>query len=231
VYRETPPPALLSEVVSCLWWSRHDGPKRIVPDGCLDLIVGDGTVFVAGPDTRVWESESSSELHGIRFRPGRAPGVLGVAADELRDQRVELADLWGRHGVLTAERLLTEPAALAGFVGENLTETTDPEVAELVRRLETGVPRVSAAIGDLAVSERQLRRRFSQAIGYGPATFLRIARLQRAIARAGSTTLASLAADAGYADQAHLSRDCRELTGVTPGEFFTRPVAAPRGNA
>ncbi|HEV7976500.1 helix-turn-helix domain-containing protein [Amycolatopsis sp.] len=231
MYRETPPPAPLSEVVSCLWWSHHDGPKRIVPDGCLDLIVGDGAVFVAGPDTRGWESESTSTLHGIRFRPGRAPGVLGVAADELRDQRVELADLWGRHGVLTAERLLTEPAALAGFVGENLRSTPDPEVAELVRRLETGVPRVSAAIGDLAVSERQLRRRFTQAIGYGPATFLRVARLQRAIARAGSTTLASLAADAGYADQAHLSRDCRELTGVTPGEFFTRPVAAPRGSA
>jgi AraC-like DNA-binding protein len=226
VYRETPPPEQLAEVVSCLWCSDHNGPKRIVPDGCLDLIVGDGTVFVAGPDTRVWESDSSSTLHGIRFRPGRAPRVLGIASDELRDQRVELADLWGRQGVLTTERLLAEPQALAGFVGENLRETEDPEVTELVRRLETGAPRVSAVIGDLAVSERQLRRRFTQAVGYGPATFLRVARLQRAIARAGSAPLASLAADAGYADQAHLSRDCRELTGVTAGEFFTRSVAA-----
>ena len=231
MYREVPPPEQLSEVVSCLWWSDEAGPKRIVPDGCLDLVVGDGSVFVAGPDTGAWQSWSRPELHGIRFRPGRAPSVLGVAADELRDQRVELADLWGRRGALTAERLLTDPAGLSGLVGENLRERADPEVSELVTRLEAGVPRVSAAMRDLTVSERQLRRRFTQAVGYGPATYLRIARLQRAIARAGTGTLASLAADAGYADQAHLSRDCRELTGATPGEFFTRPAGAPRGNA
>jgi transcriptional regulator GlxA family with amidase domain len=75
---------------------------------------------------------------------------------------------------------------------------------------------------DLTVGERQLRRRFTLAVGYGPATYLRVARLQRAITRARrATTLASLAADAGYADHAHLSRDCRELTGSPPGEFFS----------
>ncbi|MDT7725119.1 MAG: hypothetical protein QOI21_1695 [Actinomycetota bacterium] len=231
MYREVPPPAQLSGVVSCLWWSYQAGPKRIVPDGCLDLVVGDGSVFVAGPDTGAWESRSGSALHGIRFRPGRAPSVLGVAADELRDQRVELADLWGRRGALAAERLLVDPAGLTGIVGRNLRETADREVTELITRLDAGVPRVSAAMRELAVSERALRRRFTQAVGYGPATYLRVARLQRAIGRAGTGTLASLAADAGYADQAHLNRDCRELTGATPGEFFTRAAGAPRGNA
>jgi AraC-like DNA-binding protein len=228
VYHEAPAPERLSGAVSCLWWS-DDGPKRIVPDGCLDLIVGDGKVFVAGPDTHAWESSPAmSALHGIRFRPGHAPRVLGIAADELCDQRVELPDLWGRHGVVAAERLLTDPAKLTEVVGENLRELSDPAVAELLARLEVGVSRVSSAIRDLAVSERQLRRRFTVAVGYGPATYLRVARLQRAITRASSAgTLASLAAEAGYADQAHLSRDCRELTGTTPGEFFRKtPVTA-----
>jgi AraC-like DNA-binding protein len=232
VYREAPPPKQLAGAVSCLWWSKSDEPKRIVPDGCLDLMVGGGEVFVAGPDTRAWESPARSGIHGIRFRPGHAPRVLGIAADELCDLRVELPDLWGRHGVTTAERLLADPARLAEVVGENLRDSPDPEVTALVTRLAAGVPRVSSAMSDLAVSERQLRRRFTLAVGYGPATYLRVARLQRAIAREnGVGTLASLAADAGYADQAHLSRDCRELTGVTPGEFFRpRLVAARPGN-
>lgn len=221
MYREAPPPARLAGAVSCLWWSRDDGPKRIVPDGCVDLMVGDGRVFVAGPDTHAWESPASSALHGVRFRPGSAPRMLGVAADELCDQRVELPDLWGRRGARTADRLLEDPAKLAGVVGEHLREPPDPDVTALVTRLGAGAARVSSAMSGFTVGERQLRRRFTHAVGYGPATYLRVARLRRAMALTDrADTLATLAADAGYADQAHLSRDCRELTGTTPGAFF-----------
>jgi AraC-like DNA-binding protein len=129
---------------------------------------------------------------------GRDTRPACSASPQTCDQRVELPDLWGRHGVVAAERLLTDPAKLTEAVGENLRELSDPAVAELLARLEVGVPRVSSAIRDLAVSERQLRRRFTVAVGYGPATYLRVARLQRAIARASSAgTLASLAAEAG----------------------------------
>jgi AraC-like DNA-binding protein len=226
VYRETLPPKHLAGSVRCVWWSARSGPQRIVPDGCVDLIVGGGRVFVAGPDTHAWhtaeaDEAAETELHGIRFRPGHAPRVLGAAADELRDQRIELADLWGRRGRPTAERLLTRPEALVDVVTENVRAEPDRELDELIATLTAGVPRVSAALSRLPTGERQLRRRFTLAVGYGPATYLRVARLARAIDKASlSPDLATLAADAGYADQAHLSRDCRDLTGVTPGEFF-----------
>jgi AraC-like DNA-binding protein len=223
VYREAPPPDSLADAVRCLWWSARAGVHRIVPDGCLDLIVGDGRVFVAGPDTRAWQAEQSpgTTLHGIRFRPGQAPRVLGAAADELLDQRVDLADLWGRKGASAAERLLARPPSLAEVVTENLGTGPDRELDALIGALTTGAPRVSAALSGLPTGERQLRRRFTLAVGYGPATYLRVARFSRAVAQAGrAPNLASLAADAGYADQAHLSRDCREFTGATPSEFF-----------
>ncbi|WP_244211094.1 helix-turn-helix domain-containing protein [Amycolatopsis kentuckyensis] len=71
------------------------------------------------------------------------------------------------------------------------------------------------------MSERRLRRRFVQAVGYGPATYLRVSRFQRAVALAPHVCgLAALAAAAGYADQAHLSRECRALTGLTPRRYF-----------
>ncbi|RSD14922.1 helix-turn-helix domain-containing protein [Amycolatopsis eburnea] len=286
-----------------MWRSASAGPKRIVPDGCLDLVVGDGEAFIAGPDTAAWSSvtRAGAELHGLRFVPGRAGAVLGVAADELRDSRVPLGELWGREGELLAERLLAGEMTPAEAVASRLPEVPppDPAVAELVNRLAAGVPRVADAVAllgqrdaaapltqphgdpglaaaalaqhdrgraaaplarpsgdprlaaatfthpdrghpsattspDLAAeraedppstSERRLRRRFVQAVGYGPATYLRVSRFQRAVALAPhAPNLASLAASAGYADQAHLSRDCRALTGLTPRAYF-RPAS------
>jgi len=72
----------------------------------------------------------------------------------------------------------------------------------------------------LGMSERTLRRRSLEAFGYGPKTLHRILRFQRFLRMARSTSsgksLAQLAMDAGYADQSHLSREARELAGMTP---------------
>ncbi|WP_410597191.1 helix-turn-helix domain-containing protein [Amycolatopsis sp. lyj-23] len=219
-----------------MWRSASEGPKRIVPDGCVDLVVGDGVAFVAGPDTAAWSSVTSSGvvLRGVRFRPGSAAVVLGVAADELRDRRVPVAELWGWP---TAERLLEGEVPPVRAVAERLADSPPPDaaVAALIARLDEGVARVAdvsfgsggsrpagaAPVLPAAVSERRLRRRFVQAVGYGPATYLRVSRFQRAVALAPRVaTLAALAAAAGYADQAHLSRECRALTGLTPRGYF-----------
>ncbi|WP_370965559.1 helix-turn-helix domain-containing protein [Amycolatopsis sp. cg9] len=242
MYEEAAPPPRLAGVARCVWRSASAGPKRIVPDGCLDLVVGDGAVFIAGPDTAAWSSVTrpGAELHGLRFAPGRAAAVLGVAADELRDTRVPLGDLWGREGELLAERLLTGEMTPAEAVASRLPSAAapDPAVAELVTRLEAGAARVAEAVTPpstrapvkdpaepATISERRLRRRFVQAVGYGPATYLRVSRFQRAIALApGAPNLAALAVAAGYSDQAHLSRDCRALTGLTPRAYF-RPAS------
>jgi AraC-like DNA-binding protein len=80
------------------------------------------------------------------------------------------------------------------------------------------------------LSERQLSRRFTSRVGVAPKTFARVMRLQRAagaLARGASPLAAS--AHAGYADQAHFTREARDLAGVTPAvlasEMFKTPVA------
>ncbi|MDW5595199.1 helix-turn-helix domain-containing protein [Conexibacter stalactiti] len=84
-------------------------------------------------------------------------------------------------------------------------------------------PRVRELSDALGIGERQLLRRFRAAVGYGPKTLARVLRFQRFLAAAWTDPaaatgggLARLALDAGYADQAHLSRDCRELAGLPP---------------
>jgi transcriptional regulator GlxA family with amidase domain len=95
--------------------------------------------------------------------------------------------------------------------------------AAAVRLLGPG-ERVDELASSLGFSERQLRRRFLDAVGYGPKTLQRVLRLRRFLAQAvgSSDGLARAAIDAGYADQAHLSRECRALTGLTPVELVTR---------
>ncbi|MYR44458.1 DUF6597 domain-containing transcriptional factor, partial [Streptomyces sp. SID5910] len=66
-----------------------DGPGRVLPDGCMDLLWHDGRLLVAGPDTRAHATDGSpGPWAGVRFYPGTAPALLGVPAHALRDRRV-----------------------------------------------------------------------------------------------------------------------------------------------
>ena len=86
---------------------------------------------------------------------------------------------------------------------------------------DRGPGTVSRLAAGLGVTERSLHRRCTEAVGYGPKTLERVLRFRRFLGLADSVAgagagLARLAALAGYADQAHLTRDCVELSGLTP---------------
>jgi transcriptional regulator GlxA family with amidase domain len=86
---------------------------------------------------------------------------------------------------------------------------------------------------------RQLRRRFVQQVGYGPKTYQRVMRFRRfmAVANTGRQPLgglAGLALAVGYADQAHLTRECRRLADRTPAQLLGDRIvqdAEPDGRA
>jgi AraC-like DNA-binding protein len=211
---------------------------RILPDGCLDLIWTSGALVVAGPDTRAWlvESAPGTSYVGLRFAPGTAPAVLGVPASELRDARVELAELWRparvrRIGARIAaaadpaaalEAVALEAAELEAAAPRSVAQVSDPGVAVVVASLRAGaaVREVAQRVG---LSERQLHRRCLALFGYGPKTLARVLRFNRAVtlARRGAP-FADVAARTGYADQAHLSRDTLALAGVPLGTLIGR---------
>jgi AraC-like DNA-binding protein len=99
-----------------------------------------------------------------------------------------------------------------------------PDVARAWRRLvEThGTLGVEAVARELGCSRRHLAARFGEELGLSPKRLARVLRFRRAHALLGErpgTPLAGLAAECGYADQAHLTREFRALAGVTPGAF------------
>ncbi|MET9443059.1 helix-turn-helix transcriptional regulator [Streptomyces sp. NPDC006610] len=212
-----------------VWTHTPAGPGagRVLPDGCMDLLWHDGRLLVAGPDTRAYLTDGAAgPWAGVRFHPGTAPGLLGVPAHALRDRRVELADLWPAARVrrLTDRvNAAADPAAgLDALAVDLATESgpPDPLLRQVVAALDAGRP-VAATADRLGLSARQLHRRALHAFGYGPKTLARVLRLQRALALARSgAPHADTAARCGYADQAHLAREVRQLAGVTLGELL-----------
>jgi AraC-like DNA-binding protein len=197
------------------------GAQRILPDGCMDLILAGGRLLVAGPDTaaRVHSVREPQAVTGVRLHAGRAPALLGVPADELRDRTVPLEDLWGdRRARLLTEKVAERPApALASWACA--ARTVDP-FGERVRVLldrGRGVGEVADALG---YSPRQLHRRLLPVFGYGPQQLRRVLRLVRAVADADAgRPWSEVAHRAGFTDQAHLVREVRALAGVTPTEL------------
>ncbi|WP_328751339.1 helix-turn-helix domain-containing protein [Streptomyces sp. NBC_00285] len=201
-----------------------DGAGRVLPDGCMDLLWNEGRLLVAGPDTRAYVAGGASDTWtGLRFPPGSAPAFLGVPAHELRDLRVELADLWPSCEVRRLRGRIAgspDPGTALEEIALERAAPPDPLLRALVASLDAGRP-VAVTADELGLGARRLHRRSLVAFGYGPKTLARILRLQRALALARTgVPFAATAARSGYADQAHLARDVRELAGLPLGRLL-----------
>ncbi|MEU7878945.1 AraC family transcriptional regulator [Microbispora bryophytorum] len=225
-----------------LWWSTAPGSatpgRRVLPDGCMDVIWADGALLVAGPDTaaHVVTDRPGARYVGLRFGPGTGPAIFGVPARELRDLRVPLDDLWPGAEVRRLTERAGEAADARPVLGPALGAVLEEEAARrlgathrpvdtalvgcVVEGVRAGRP-VARIAADTGIGERRLHRRCLDAFGYGPRTLGRILRMNRAVDLArGGTPPATVAAVAGYADQAHLSREVRSLTGVPLGALI-----------
>ena len=235
-YREFVPPEAAREHLVCLWVSVAGGDAEhaqpVLPDACLDILwTDDEEPMVAGPSTRAFVSTVApgTIVVGARFRPGGSAGVLGVDASELQDRHLPLRDvapaLARRFSTLVADRASAADklAAAASLVARPLADAGPPDgLARAAVRWMAAHPhgRVHELGRALHVSDRQLQRRLRAAVGYAPKTLHRILRFQRLLALAGAAggdaSLSMLALRAGYADQAHMTRELRDLTGSPP---------------
>lgn len=252
-YVERPPLPGLAGVVRTVWIQRTGEAayvQRHLPTGGVEIHfpIGGRPQLVGpltGPEVEVIPAHTT--IVGVRFHPGTAP-PLPTVLDDLVDQRVSLVDLWG-----SLEDRLVEAMARAGtperalmllqahLVQEFRTAVrVDPLVGEAVQALMPWHPlNIDTLANHLALSASQLRRRCLHAVGMSPKVLQRTLRFQGflALAQAGATPTgrrdadgtAGLAIDAGYADQAHLSRECLRLTGLTPSQLLGLNPSQPLG--
>ncbi|HXA00201.1 MAG TPA: AraC family transcriptional regulator [Candidatus Dormibacteraeota bacterium] len=236
-YREFPPPSALASYLLCLWTQRIVGSRgefsqRVLPDGCIDIVlINDEAPVVVGPWTEPFVARLvlGTMIVGARFHPGCAPGLLGLPASALLNQSVTLRSMWGgaasaRFARIASESTLpTRTLAMESALLERLAQAhpVDERMRAAIQWLgdhpHGRIERLSQRIG---ISSRQLQRRFTRAVGYGPKMFQSVLRFQRLLNLSGGTeaprNLAQISSDAGYADQAHMTREVRRFSGTPP---------------
>jgi AraC-like DNA-binding protein len=200
-------------------------PGLILPDGCMDLLWDGARLFVAGPDTtaRWHQTPEGVSYTAIRFSGGTGPALLGVPADEVRDQSPDLDQLWASGDVRRlVEQVAANPAATleTWVVGRAASRKIDPLGSRVLKMANAGTP-VAVMADHLGLSARQLHRRCIPVFGYGPRRLTRILRMGRALERArAGMPLAHVAATCRYVDQAHFCREVRALTRTTPARLL-----------
>ena len=219
---------------------------RVLPDGCIDILVlghgGTEPARVVGTMRRAFVAPArTGAIFGIRFRPGEAARLLPAAARELTDLEAPLATLLGDEGLALEAALvdLLDRAVADGLRAEEILVRARTVVdSTLRRRLASHGASVdvrmraaasmlarpgsdAGSVADVAkrvnLSERQFTRRFTERVGVAPKMYARVMRLQRAASLLAAGSSPSHAASlAGYADQAHFTRDSSDLAGITP---------------
>jgi AraC-like DNA-binding protein len=230
-YREWTPPATLHGDFGQLWRSDlpmgHSAEVAVLPDGCVDLLWRDGRLYVVGPDVVAAHPQLTpgAQVLGARFQPGAARAWLGLPLSEIVGTAVELDALLGVRARRMAARLnaVGDADARQRLFARELAllprsaRAPHPTAAAVFARVRGGGTDLSALATTLQLSTRSLRRLCHEQFGYGPKMLERILRLQRLLALARARPrdgLAMLALEGGYADQSHLSREVRALTGI-----------------
>jgi AraC-like DNA-binding protein len=236
-YTEFNAPAPLAAHFLCFWTQTITGTQgayehRVLPDGCLDIVlINDEPAVVVGPWTVPFVARlaAGTIVTGARLHPGRASWLLGMPASELLNQAIPMAALKGGMQKMRLEKVTEQRDAEArrSALAQTLLAAVESPapwdeavlaaIQWLSRHPHGRIEQLSHAMG---ISERQLHRRFSAAVGYSPKMFHSVLRFQRLLKtgrEAGAEQgLANLAASAGYADQAHMTREVRRFASLRP---------------
>jgi AraC-like DNA-binding protein len=239
VYREFAPPPGLAGIAECLWFltpEETDGAvaiERIFPDGATDIVVSRGQVDAHGPARSFRVMMVKAPLAGVRIRRGAAMSVLRMSPTELAAGPVPVRALWGRQWQALEDSVSDggTPASQLALLSRFLAERVAPgmQLDQVVRTAADHLQAFpNASLRHLThrvgLSERQLRRRFRAHIGMGIKQYARIVRFghfldaARDHKRRMGVTLdgVDMALDHGFADQAHLIREVRAFSGLTP---------------
>lgn len=243
-----PPPSDLAALVQRFWipvWSvppGHESVQRVLQYPCALIVITPDYARFYG----VTAGLSSTTLAGdgwgvgVMFQPAGGFLVAGRSMADFKDRFEDLASVLGETGAtLTADvrAAMARPSLVASHrrAMDALIRTlrrwlpVDDEgrlINDLVAYVEQhpDVVRVGQLGEEFGLSERALQRLVQRRVGLSPKWLIQRHRLQEASVRLRETpsSLADVAADLGYADQSHFTRDFRSVTGMTPGEFAAR---------
>jgi len=235
-----PPAVDLKTFIEYFWiveWDlRGQEPhvQKVLPYPCIHLVFEAGRTAIFGVVNGAFEHqlEGAARVLGVRFRPGGFRGVLGKPVATITDRVIPLSTVY-EFDVAAAEAEVLGATGDLGMVAvaERLLRTRTPETDDTVDLVHGIIDRIASdrtlnRVDELAaqvkLGERALQRLFNDYVGISPKWVIRRSRLQDAAARlanAEDVNLTHLAADLGYSDQAHFTRDFKALVGRSPSDY------------
>ena len=210
-----------------------------LPDGAVDLVIRvDGRTsqdLVYGSSTQRFDVPLAQGSHylGIRFRPGQSRHFLKVAAVELTntfESAKELCkfDLYGMPELVEGHGVFAKlNAILEKFIQIHPPIHSRIDNAILDIELSNGIVSIAETAAIYGKSVRQFERVFRETVGVSPKLFSEITRFHQAsmLITTGTLSLVQVAADMGYTDQSHMSREFRRFTNLPPISYMRSDVA------
>jgi AraC-like DNA-binding protein len=237
------PPADLAPFVDYFWvvrWDLRGQPpheQAILPHPTVTLAFEETGAAVFGVDRAIFTRRlaGAGKALGVRFRPGGFRPFYASPVFTLNDRVVPARVIFGSAADRTCEAVMAAAGddamtALAAGLLRGASPRPDPhaaQVADIVALItaDPGLRRVAQVADACGIPERRLQRLFADYVGVSPKWVMRRARLHEAALRVdsgGVVDWAALAAELGYADQAHLSRDFTATLGVPPTRYAAR---------
>ncbi len=209
----------------------------VLPDPRLPATRFDSAI--GGLHTSPVTIRHQGDQHGVQLSvtPLGARALFGRPASDLASIVVELEDLLGADGCELIDRVRagstwTERfAAVESILGRRVAfdAAVRPEIGYAWRQLQAsgGAVSIQDLARDTGWSRRHLTAQFRAEYGLGPKAMARVLRFERSrdrltTAKPADRSLAAIAADCGYADQAHLSREWRALAGASPTAWLAQ---------
>lgn len=237
-----PPPALAPVVAhfwSVTWRLTTPKPVATLPHPTVHLVFErsggvDRAELTGVPTTRFERTlVDAGWVFGVKLRPAVLGALCDAPAGTFRDRVVPLAEVWGERAAAWSRAVFGAPsleariAAIVPVLAAALRPLPDDaaRLRDLVERIaaDPTIVRVDQVATLAHQTARTLQRRFLAAVGVSPKWVIRRYRLHEAAERLRAVappSLAALAAELGYADQAHFSRDFAAAVGQTPTRFL-----------
>jgi AraC-like DNA-binding protein len=239
IHRPAPP---LDSAIEHVWYNEHyqvaHRRERALPNGRFQLIIdlsGGFEPIVVGmrSEYAMLETAALQHIMSVVFWPGGTREFFDVPADAFYNGVVPLEQVWGADALWLRDRLREAPTPAEKF---RVIDAALLRHRSQHRQLHAAVRHALGRFGHAAhirsvlevtketgVSRRHLAQLFRQQVGITPKLYCRVHRFQRLVGRISAGAAidwAEVALAGGYCDQAHLSNEFRDFSGMTPGDYL-----------
>lgn len=197
-------------------------------DGAAPRVIGHSVIGGARSSFYIRSVAEPSRSVGVELLPGAAPLLFGVSARELAERHTSLEDIWGGEARGLRERLAetAAPEAKCSVIEELLmtklprARGIHPVIVDAIGRFRDD-ERVASVVERSGYSHGRFIEVFREAVGLTPKAYSRVVRIGRAIhLLSRGHGVAAVAAETGYADQSHLTREMVDIAGLSPRELM-----------